>query len=184
MRFDTTGGLSNAVVIRAALAAVCLLAAGSAPAQSVPFATGTVEYRTLADERLFDGRVEAVNRSTISAQTSGEIIELPFDVNDFVPKGALIVRIDDTRQKAELDKAIADEAKARALFPTVVEKDWDIKSEAQAAARLQHTNIVPVFSVGCERGVHYYAMQYIEGETLARRRHQPCTDDFHTAPGQ
>src|SRR5262249_3421503 len=35
------------------------------------------------------------------------------------------------------------------------------------AAQLHHTNIVPVFAVGCERGVHYYAMQYIEGQTLA-----------------
>src|ERR1700687_2460026 len=41
------------------------------------------------------------------------------------------------------------------------------KNEAQAAAHLQHQNIVPVYAVGCERGVHYYAMQYIEGQTLA-----------------
>jgi len=41
------------------------------------------------------------------------------------------------------------------------------KNEAQAAASLHHTHIVPVYSVGCERGVHYYAMQYIEGQTLA-----------------
>jgi serine/threonine protein kinase len=32
------------------------------------------------------------------------------------------------------------------------------RTEAQAAAQLHHTNIVPVFWVGCERGVHYYAM--------------------------
>jgi len=42
------------------------------------------------------------------------------------------------------------------------------KNEAHAAACLQHQNIVPVYSVGCERGVHYYAMQYIEGRTLAQ----------------
>ena len=41
------------------------------------------------------------------------------------------------------------------------------KTEAKAAAQLHHTNIVPVFSVGCERGVHYYAMQYVEGHTLS-----------------
>jgi eukaryotic-like serine/threonine-protein kinase len=41
------------------------------------------------------------------------------------------------------------------------------KNEAQAAAHLHHQNIVPVYAVGCERGVHYYAMQYIEGNTLA-----------------
>jgi WD40 repeat protein/serine/threonine protein kinase/Tfp pilus assembly protein PilF len=42
------------------------------------------------------------------------------------------------------------------------------KNEAQAAAHLHHTNIVQVFAVGCERGVHYYAMQLIEGCTLAQ----------------
>jgi tetratricopeptide (TPR) repeat protein len=41
------------------------------------------------------------------------------------------------------------------------------KNEAQAAANLHHQNIVPVYAVGCERGVHYYAMQFIEGQTLA-----------------
>jgi tetratricopeptide (TPR) repeat protein len=41
------------------------------------------------------------------------------------------------------------------------------KNEAQAAAGLHHTNIVPVHFVGCERGVHFYAMQYIDGQSLA-----------------
>jgi serine/threonine protein kinase len=41
------------------------------------------------------------------------------------------------------------------------------KNEAHAAAQLQHQNIVPVYGVGCERGVHYYAMQLIDGQTLA-----------------
>jgi serine/threonine protein kinase len=41
------------------------------------------------------------------------------------------------------------------------------KNEAQAAAHLHHPNIVPVFGVGCERAVHFYAMQFIEGRTLA-----------------
>src|SRR5262249_47268340 len=41
------------------------------------------------------------------------------------------------------------------------------QNEAQAAAQFHHTNIVPVYAVGCERGVHYYAMQYIEGQSVA-----------------
>ena len=41
------------------------------------------------------------------------------------------------------------------------------KNEAQAAAQLHHTNIVPVYGVGCERSVHYYAMQLIDGQSLA-----------------
>jgi eukaryotic-like serine/threonine-protein kinase len=40
------------------------------------------------------------------------------------------------------------------------------KNEAQAAAQLHHPNIVPVYSVGCDRGVHYYSMQFVDGQSL------------------
>ncbi len=47
--------------------------------------------------------------------------------------------------------------------------------EAHAAALLHHTNIVPIYAVGCERGLHFYAMQLIEGgslaEFIAERKH-------------
>ena len=39
--------------------------------------------------------------------------------------------------------------------------------EAQAAALLNDPHIVPVYLVGSENGVHFYAMQLIEGRTLA-----------------
>lgn len=39
--------------------------------------------------------------------------------------------------------------------------------EARAAASLHHSHIVPVFTVGCDRGIYYYAMQYIEGRSLS-----------------
>lgn len=41
------------------------------------------------------------------------------------------------------------------------------QNEARAAASLKHANIVQVYSVGCERGVHYYAMEFVEGQSLA-----------------
>src|SRR5262249_32644957 len=47
--------------------------------------------------------------------------------------------------------------------PTHIER---FQREARAAARLHHTNIVPVFGVGEENGTHYYVMQYIEGRPL------------------
>ena len=40
--------------------------------------------------------------------------------------------------------------------------------EARAAAQLAHPNIVPVFAVGVQQGVHYYAMQLIDGQPLDR----------------
>src|SRR5262249_40368559 len=35
--------------------------------------------------------------------------------------------------------------------------------EARSAARLHHTNIVPVYGVGEDNGLHYYVMQFIQG---------------------
>jgi len=58
------------------------------------------------------------------------------------------------------------------------------KNEAQAAACLHHTNIVPVFAVGCERGVHYYAMQFIDGHTLADFIQQQRQSDAAKQVGQ
>jgi tetratricopeptide (TPR) repeat protein/serine/threonine protein kinase len=45
------------------------------------------------------------------------------------------------------------------------------KNEAKAAASLKHEHIVSVYAVGCERGVHYFAMEFIEGHTLAHVIH-------------
>src|SRR5437763_2541416 len=37
------------------------------------------------------------------------------------------------------------------------------RREARSAAKLHHTNIVPVFGVGEQDGLHYYVMQFIQG---------------------
>jgi RND family efflux transporter MFP subunit len=95
------------VYLVAALAAAPTLAA-------VPFETVTAVYDVAPRERVLDGRVEAVNQGTVSAQTSGRIAELPFDVNDFVDAGAVIARFTDTEQRAALDGAQASLAEARA----------------------------------------------------------------------
>ncbi len=42
------------------------------------------------------------------------------------------------------------------------------RNEAQAAAQLHHTHIVPVYAVGVDRGVHFYAMQLVDGRSLAQ----------------
>ncbi len=52
---------------------------------------------------------------------------------------------------------------AAAIDPRQLQR---FQNEALAAAHLRHENIVPVHAVGNERGVHYYAMQFIEGQQL------------------
>jgi RND family efflux transporter MFP subunit len=72
-------------------------------------AVGTPELHYL------DGHVEAVNQSTISAQTAGVIEKLFYDVDDYVEQGKVIARIKSKNQQAGVQQAQAalDEAQAR-----------------------------------------------------------------------
>jgi RND family efflux transporter MFP subunit len=79
----------------------------AAPGSVVAAEVVTAERVERAAEFHLDGRIEAVNKATVSAQTSGRIIELPYDVDDFVPAGAVIVRFRDTEQQAALERAAA-----------------------------------------------------------------------------
>lgn len=54
------------------------------------------------------------------------------------------------------------------------------QNEARAAATLEHPHIVPVYAVGQDRGVHYYAMKLIHGQSLAEVLEQLRQE---TAPG-
>ena len=65
-------------------------------------------------ERFVDGTVEAVNQATVSAQTSGRVVEILYDVNDVVPAGAVIIRLKGTEQRAGLQGATAGLTEARA----------------------------------------------------------------------
>lgn len=100
----------------------------------LPFDTATAERQTIAQERILDGRVEAVQRTTISAQTSGRIREVYVDVDDFVEADELLIRVSDTEQQARVSQAEGDLAEARARF---------------GEARSEFTRIRDVF----ERGV-------------------------------
>ncbi|WP_286715322.1 efflux RND transporter periplasmic adaptor subunit [Thalassolituus sp. UBA2009] len=61
-----------------------------------------------------EATLEAVHESTISAQTSGAIKAVHYDVNDRVEQGALLLEIVDTQQQAQLEQARANLAQAKA----------------------------------------------------------------------
>jgi hypothetical protein len=84
------------------------------------------------------------------------------------------------------------------LTPKAVQR---FRREAEAAAKLHHTNIVPVYATGEEDGTHFYAMELIDGPSLdlvirqlreaSCRRHHPQGPHsvtqglrFRSPPGQ
>ncbi|MBL8484600.1 MAG: efflux RND transporter periplasmic adaptor subunit [Rhodocyclaceae bacterium] len=88
-----------------------------------PLATGSVEYRNVALTYAAEGVVEAVKQSTVAAQISGRIVQINFDVGDYVEKGAVILRIDEREAaqavsgtRAQVAQAQANLAQARASY--------------------------------------------------------------------
>ncbi|WP_376696283.1 efflux RND transporter periplasmic adaptor subunit [Wenzhouxiangella sp. EGI_FJ10305] len=67
-----------------------------------------VERASLVESVRLDGVIEAVQESTVSAQTAGTVVALPYDVDDVVEAGELIARLDDTEQRARLEQARSD----------------------------------------------------------------------------
>jgi RND family efflux transporter MFP subunit len=99
----------------AALVAVLALAGCSREApKPVPAAappkTALVEMRDVETTYTADALVEAVRQSTVSAQIAGRIVDLRFDVGDYVKKGEVIVRID---ERAASQALAASEAQVR-----------------------------------------------------------------------
>ncbi|AZG73995.1 efflux RND transporter periplasmic adaptor subunit [Shewanella livingstonensis] len=77
--------------------------------------TLTLAYSEQYQARTYDAKIEAIKAATVSAQTSGRIINIYFDVNDIVPKGAPLLDITNKEQGAGLAGAEAELAKAEAL---------------------------------------------------------------------
>ena len=98
----------------------------------VPFATRVIKQQVTPREQIWDGTVQAVHRATLSAQTAGRVIELPYDVNDYVPKGAVVVRFTDVEQGAAVRAA---QAKVRAAQAAYAETQAQYRRIAKVYAR-------------------------------------------------
>lgn len=92
-----------------------LLAFSGVQVQATSLETIEVMSKPYANWVTLDATIEAVKAATVSAQTSGRIIKLNYDVNDVVPEGAALLEITSKEQGAELASFEADLAKARAL---------------------------------------------------------------------
>lgn len=93
-----------------------ILAVGLAAFANTGFTLESLTLETTGITQYFDleATLEAVNESTVSAQTGGAVEEILFDVNDSVEAGSLLVKINDTQQQASLQQATANLEQAKA----------------------------------------------------------------------
>ncbi len=121
---------------RIVVSALGLACATGLAAAEVPFETAEVHSQTVAREEVFDAVIEAVHQATVSAQTSGRITEIYFDVDDYVQKDSILLRFRDKEQKAALKAAEARFEEAQSTFSRVkdlIEKKLVSKSEFDKA---------------------------------------------------
>jgi len=96
------------------LAALALAGCGDKPPPKAPpgpeFKSAAAEIREVDLTYSAEAVIEAVRQSTVSAQISGRIVDLRFDVGDYVKKGEVIARID---ERAAGQAVAASEAQVR-----------------------------------------------------------------------
>lgn len=91
-----------------------LLAAN--PSIAEPLATAPVQYREVEQTYSVDGVVEATRQSTVSAQISGRVKGIFFDVGDRVSKGQVILKIDESEANQALAGSRAQLSQAQAAL--------------------------------------------------------------------
>lgn len=132
------------------LALTCLglsWALPSAAADISALKSATADRQVVAREQVVDATIEAVFQSTVSAQTSGRIIEVLVDVDDYVTKGDVIVRFRDKEQRASYKAAQAKAQEARASYNRIkdlIDRKLVSKSEfdkAQAALKSANASL-------------------------------------------
>ena len=114
---------------RSALLALALLAACGAEPEPAPRAapaalpSATAEVREIELTYSAEAVIEAARQSTVAAQIAGRIVDIRFDVGDFVKQGEVIVRIDEraagqavAASEAQVSEAQAALANARAQY--------------------------------------------------------------------
>ncbi|NOZ38244.1 MAG: efflux RND transporter periplasmic adaptor subunit [Gammaproteobacteria bacterium] len=104
----------------------CLILAGVIAPAHVQAKTSepkwlSVQYQQVVEERTLDAVIEAVNKATVSAQTSGRVTQIYFDVDDVVHKGDVLLRLRDRDQRARFNAARARHVEAKAEYLRVKE---------------------------------------------------------------
>jgi len=87
-------------------------------------------------ERKLDGIIEAVNQGTVAAQTSGRVEAILYDVDDFVPAGAVIIRLRATEQRAGL-------LQAEAALREATAREAEAQTRYQRMADMYDRKVVP-----------------------------------------
>jgi len=103
--------------------------------------TYTVSLVKIPEVRTLNAQIEAVRQATVASQVRGRIVEIPYDVDDYVEKGLVLVRFRDREQRAAVQSAKAQFDEAQSAYKRMQEiyakKLVAISALEKAEARLK-----------------------------------------------
>jgi len=149
------------------LPAKCPNCGGEAKLEAIRAADGRCPHCKARIKVKFTGVPRPVKRAagTVPAKNLRSSLESigPYEVITEISRGGMgiVYRARDT----SLKKTVAIKVLIRGGSASEEERKR-FRREAEAAAKLQHSNIVPIHSVGVCEGLHYFVMDFIEGEQL------------------
>jgi eukaryotic-like serine/threonine-protein kinase len=148
------------------------------------FLTDTPSAQTLTDgrelaEELVDAKLLTEFQATVLTSSLPEPLRLgDFSILDQIGRGGMgvVYRARHTKVNREVALKVLPPQ-----FSTDAEAIERFEREANAAAQLQHDNIVTVFEVGHDKGRHFFAMQLVEGQSLSQLLREGPLDNVRAA---
>jgi formylglycine-generating enzyme required for sulfatase activity/predicted Ser/Thr protein kinase len=150
------------------VAAKCPHCGGEATLEAIRAANGRCPNCGSAVKVKFTGAPRPVSRAPGRPPAEGLRHSLesigPYEILAEISRGGMGIVY-----KA-LDKSLKKTVAIKVLLRGAESSSDELKRfrrEAEAAAKLQHSNIVPIHAVGVCQGLHYFVMDFIEGEPLS-----------------
>ena len=130
-------------IIILALSTSCLLSVFISPIFAEPLLDiATVNEKTYPKYDVFDTVIEAIHHSTISSRIAAQVIAINYDVNDVVPKNAVIMKFRDEEFQARVAQIKASLLVEKAQSREAIARQKEAASAAERVRRLFKRKLV------------------------------------------
>jgi len=139
--------------------------------------TITVEDKSFQQYETFDAVIEPLHSATISSRISAQVIELNYDVNDTVPKGAVIMKFRDAEFQARVAQSQAALLADKAQLQEATARQKEASSEAVRVKKLFKRKLLAQSALDAANANLSAANARIQAVKAQKKAHQAQLDE-------